>query len=270
MTLLRFLIISIIITLVVSNNTAAGFGNVTLLKGVIKDEISGNFVGTKIHFISPDGKRTSCNSNSSDGSYQQVLTPGTLYTVQVDDHIVTGQERSFQLEDAKDYTEIIKHFTVRKLEAGMFLYEISVFNPNDSIITLRTPSTVNDLKEFMKINNKVHLKITVSTADSWLPDEKVKVPETDPKKKKKSKTKTITITSKQRLDSLLEARISALKNYLNQQGIRETRIEYVKNHVVGKPAKVEKSKSKSKDKKTEPKQSVINNVKIEIGRIMKL
>jgi hypothetical protein len=122
----------------------------------------------------------------------------------------------------------------------------------------------------MKVNNKVHLKITVSTADSWLPDEKIKVPETDPKKKKKSKTKTITITSKQRLENLLDARVISFKNYLSQQGIRETRIEFVKNLVVGKPAKAEKSKSKSKDKKTESNLTIINNVKIEIGRIMKL
>jgi hypothetical protein len=262
--------VSFISCLIIISPLDADFGNVILLKGVVKDEITGNFVGTKIHFIGPDGKRTSSSSNTTDGSYQLILTPGTFYTVQVDDYIVSNNEKSFQLEDSKDYKEIIKHFTVRRLEAGMFLYNVSVFNPNDSAVTLRAPATVNELKEFMKINNKVHLKVTVSTADSWLPDEKLKVPETDPKKKKKSKTKTITITSKQRLEYLLEARITSLKNYLNQQGIRDTRIEFVKDLVMGKTEKAEKSKSKSKDKKTEPNPSLINNVKIEIGRIMKL
>ena len=79
---LRFIILLVLLLLISQSLTIyAEKGRVILIQGKVKNETTGENIGTTIIFVSDDGKKLSCRSNSADGSYQQSLNSGSIYRV---------------------------------------------------------------------------------------------------------------------------------------------------------------------------------------------
>jgi len=250
-----------------------GSNTVILLQGKITDQ-SGQTVSTTISFRDANGKKTSAKTNSKDGTFQQIMTPGMTYTVLFRDYMVLGEEYMFTLPMVKEYSEMTQNFKVKKIETGLDLMKFKAFNANQSELSGAYKPFFDDLKDFLNNNIKASVIITVHSHDSQFKETTKTVQVAD--KKGKMKTKKEKVTVPQQLEQLVNSRIEAIKSYLKSISLPEKKITFEKD-LLSDNVKVEKNKSKKdsnkkgKDKPVEtPKSGNSINVYIKVGKIANL
>lgn len=259
------LIISLLVVLVLTFfHVEAQLGKVILLKGKVEEYGSNKPLGLKLTFIGRDGKKVIANSNSTDGSYQAVLNGGEKYKVIITDHIIVNGDTEFELPVVSEYKEIYKHFTCSKLSPGMILSTHCIFNRNDDNLIDQKVQLLSEINELLSNNPRLILRIIVSTEDSWFPPKSVKI--NDPKSK--NKKKTVTITTEEQLKELLDKRISNLRKFLLDNGIREKRIDFEPKLAYKQPEKTRKTKGKKSPEKEAD--NLVDNITISVSRLMNL
>jgi len=148
----------------------------------------------------------------------------------------------------------------------MELFKIKLFEPKDSNLIESNLYSFNDLKQLMRNNLKVHVVVTVSSVDSYFKKKKKKVEIQSKKKRKRKRYKWVKVTTEEQLTDLVNARIKAIRGYLNELKIRDTKYEIAADIKVVKP----KKKKRRRKKKKAPPEPPIPNVTITVGKIMKL
>lgn len=265
--------ISVCLLQIISGTANAQNGNATviLLQGKVTDQ-NGQIVSTTISFRDINGKKMSTKTNSKDGSFQQIMTPGMTYSVLFKDYMVLGEEYMFTLPMVKEYTEMSQNFKVKKIETGLELMRFKAFNPNQSELTGTYKQYFEDLKDFLNNNIKASVILTIHTHDSQFKETTKNVQVAD--KKGKMKTKKEKITVSQQLEQLANSRIEAIKSHFKSIGLPEKKITFEKD-LASDNAKAEKpkkdSKKKGKEKPAEaPKSANIFNVNVKVGKIANL
>lgn len=239
--------------------------------GKIIEEGTNRPIGLEFQLTTKSGKKIKCRSNSKDGAYQQVLEPGETYYVGFNEYILSYGHSAITTPDSKTYVEINHDFVVKKVVAGLELFNVKLFAPNQSELFNGNTHILEELKAFMDLNIKAEIIITISSNDSWF--EQITKKEKVKDKKGKTKTITTTISSEEQINQLLDERIASLKKYFENSKIYEKRITYEKDLVVHKPPKAKKT-TKSKDKKKQESTSFVApnlpNTKIIVCRIKNL
>lgn len=235
---------------------------VVLLSGKVLD-INGNPLSVKIEFIGDNGKKITTTSNSKDGLYQQVLTPGIKYLVSFKDYLEVSGDGVVYIPNVKKYTEMSRTFTLRKIEEGQELSYFKAFNPNDSILTGNYANEFQRIKDFMSSNLNATIVIVISGKDSWFATKSIKEKYKD--SKNRTKTRTVKIQPIEQMTQLLEARKDAVMNYLRTLKIRDKSITIEFDNSMGsKPVKTKKKKKASTETIEHP------NVIVKVGKIKKM
>ena len=242
---------------------------VVLLQGKITD-LSGNPVATTITFIGNNGKKISAKSNSKDGAYQQVLTPGVTYNLLFKGYMVSDNIEVV-IPRVTEYTELSRNITVKKIEEGLYLMKFVAFGSNQSTLKGDYPTYFATLKDFLKDNISASVVITIGMNDSYFKptEKKVQVPG----KKGKTVTKKVKVTTEEQLSTLADARINALKDYFASITLPEKKITFVKdiNQTTSKKAdKAPAAKPKKGAKSAAEPKSNAAYLTIKVGRIADL
>ncbi len=270
-----FFILSVCIFLNISGTAHAQSGNntVILLQGKITDQ-SGQTVTTTVSFRDANGRKTSTKTNSKDGTYQQILTPGMSYSVLFKDYMVLGEDYMFTLPAVKEYTEMTQNFKVKKIETGLDLMKFNAFNSNQSELTGMYKPFFEDLKDFLNNNIKASVIITIHAHDSQFKETTKNIQVAD--KKGKIKTKKEKVTGQQQIDQLVNDRIDVIKSYFKSISLPEKKITFEKDlasdntkSVKAKPAKDKKKAGKEKPIES-PKSNSTFNVFVKVGKIANL
>ncbi len=250
----------LIFALVFSSNFAFSQGNVILLQGKTTD-VGGGPASTKIRFVSSSGKAFTCASNSIDGSYQQVLPPDDSYILYFEGYTATDDVgRSITLPPISTYTEMTKNFKIKKIEKGMVLLSAPVFERGDSLLSESGKKSILDLKQFIIFQKKLEMNLGIDMSDCPLPAAKAK-----PAKAKKGKAAPVTAPAA----DMFAARVSALKNFFSENGIREKSFIFSKND--SKPAADagrKKSGKKGKSAAGGAKNQAAPSIQIVVERVM--
>jgi hypothetical protein len=240
-----------------------------LVQGKVTDNETGKPLGITIVFTNMGGKKIQVKSNSTDGTYQQVLQSGEAYAIQFKDYVLVEDVNLLELQKSEKYMELTRNFKVRKIAVGMNLCNCNAFSSNRSDIALKNINCFNEAKDFLTDNPKVNLLVTVHTHDSHFKASKKKVPFTD--KKGKIKNKTVTVTPGELLDELADSRIRALKDFFKTLNISERRIIFEKDTKSALTSeKTLKTKSGKKEKVKKIESDNLPNVYIRIGKIADL
>jgi len=235
---------------------------VVLLSGKVLD-LNGKPLSVKIEFTGDNGKKITTTSNSSDGMYQQVLTPGIKYSVSFKDYLEVAGDGMVDIPSVKKYTEMSRTFTLRKIEEGLELSHFKAFNHNDSHLTGHYANEFQRIKEFMSSNINASIVIIISGRDSWFATKSVKQQYKD--NKNRTKTRTIKIQPKEQMMQLLEARRDAVLDYVKTLKIREKSISIEFDETMGSKPVIPKGKKK------QPVQTVEHpNVTVKVSKIKKM
>lgn len=238
---------------------------VVLMNGKTIDNQTGKPVGTMINFISSKGQKTQVKSDNADGKFQIVLNSGEKYQIIFQDYLLNTSSE-YTTPNPSEYIEFDKDFRLNKFNVGTQLFSVNLFNPNDDKVINSDSKELLWLKHWLNLNKKANIKLSVSSADSYLAPYTVKEQVII---KKKKKTKNVTITTEQQLKELLIKRVANLRNVFNDLKFNASTINIVENIIVNKPVKSTK-KFKKKNSKEDIKQTpskTINNVVCTIEKI---
>jgi len=255
--------------IIINNAKAQKSGEtVVLLQGRISD-ISGNPVGTTLNFIGNNGKKISAKSNSKDGTYQQVMTPGVTYNLLVKGYMV-NDNIEVDIPKVTEYTELSRNFTVKKIEEGLNLMKFVAFNPNQSTLKGEYSTYFTTLKDFLRDNINASVVITVGMNDSYFKptEKKIQVPG----KKGKTVSKKVKVTPEEQLSTLADERINSIKDYFASITLPEKKISFVKDLKQSSTKKADKQSKTNTKKgaKTTDTKSNSAYLTIKVGRIADL
>lgn len=260
---LIFLPISIIFFLQLG--IALADNSIVLVKGFVQDDATGGPVGTSVTFTDPTGKRTTCKSNSKDGSYQQVLTSGMNYTITLKDFIINSSDAYIDIKPESKYIELDKNLKGKKIAVGMLLSTFNAFEPNDTLLLESSYKMFREINDFLKENNTVNVEFKVSSEDSYFKQKKVKV-QIESKSKRK-KYKYVKVSTEEQLTELVGKRIEAIRKFIEENKFNARKISFSSEIKVVKPVKKKKSRKK---KNKEPEAPPVNNITVSINKIMNL
>lgn len=240
---------------------------VNLLQGNIFDVDTDKPVYTTIMFSSITGRKNQATTESANGSYQVVLNPGESYFISFKGYLLLNESNSISIPPASEYKELKKDFKIKKIAKGMAIIKFKAFEPKQSEIATSSKADFENLKNFLRANPAVNVRITISSSDSYFNSTKKKVEYTD--KKGKVKTKSVTVTSKEQLVDLLNKRIAALKEFFREIQFPSAHIKFVQDFKA-----IPDAKKKTKDKKSHAKgaesaaSGVTPNIAVSVERIL--
>jgi len=261
----RIFLFNVLFLVFVFQSIAFDGKDLVLIHGQVKDSETNKPIGVTIVFFSQSGKQIQAKSNSSDGSYQQVLQAGEKYYIVFRDYVLVGENPELELDKKGKYTEIEKNFTVRKIEPGLPVCSFNPFKPNLPDLTTYDFICLNELKTFLENNPKVNVIITINTHDSNPKPFDKKVTYLD--SKNKTKTKKVKVSTAEQLQELADKRINAIKSLLNSMNISQRKVSFetdIKADIVEK---------KVTDKKKTKTQNVVYTnptVYIKVGKVLNL
>jgi hypothetical protein len=258
-----FLLVVLILSFIFQSIAFDG-KDLVLIHGQVKDSETNKPLGVTIVFFSQSGKQIQAKSNSSDGSYQQVLQAGEKYYIVFRDYVLMGDNPELELDKKGKYTEIEKNFSVRKIETGLPVCSFNPFKPNLPDLIANDFLCLNELKTFLENNPKVNVIITIHTHDSNPKPYDKKVTYLD--SKNKTKTKKVKVSTAEQLQELADKRINSIKKLLNSMNISERKVTF---EVDTRPdlSKSPKDKKKSKSKNVI---SSLPTVYIKVGKVLNL
>jgi len=159
----RFVLTIVALTLFFTKGSMSLFAQseiVVLLKGTIKEQVSGTPVEAEISFRDEADSPVRAKSDKQ-GNYQAVLKPGQKYTV-----IFTGQNilreiMQFSLDPVDKYTEIRKDFSVRKVVEGAELFNGFAFQKGSTSLTDEGQNKIKEIIDILNKNRSMTIKISV-------------------------------------------------------------------------------------------------------------
>ncbi len=242
--------LALVIAAALAFNVSELKSTVILFKGQTLENGTKEPVAVQILFGQPNGRKTICKSNASDGKYQQVLTAGKTYYIAFKNYI--ADTNAIQTPDISKYEEIEKDFFLKPIKKGDVIYEAKIFEPNESVIEDSLADTFQYLEYFLNLNPGTKLKFVFSSYDSWLKGKRIKVEKTNSKGKKYYRRRWF--SAKKRLGMLLDDRIEAFKQYLKSKRIYLKDAEFDKDvRVVSPRRKRERRKVNGKNEWFTPK-----------------
>jgi hypothetical protein len=164
LTILSFLAIVCGVTANVSAQQA-----ILNIEGFVRDSVSGDPVGCKLHIYYPSGKRVSISSNSKDGSYLQTLSEAGLHKVVAAGFNVYRKEFIVDIPKTEKFMVIKQDFTVRAFVEGRVLSStMSAFDRNAATLTESGRSALADLADVMKANQHLNVVVRVMADEDQL------------------------------------------------------------------------------------------------------
>lgn len=136
----------------------------TILKGVVSDEISKKPLDAAIEIIDNDQNKViyTLNSNSLSGKYLTSLPAGKNYGIAVKKEGYLFHSENFNIADSAAFQEVTKDIALKKIQVGSTIVLKNIFYDFDKA-TLRSEST-NELERLMKLLNEMpNLKIEISS-----------------------------------------------------------------------------------------------------------
>ena len=195
---------------------------VKLLKGVVTDARSGKPVdGGRIFVYEGSGSEPVAQSriNPSTGAFQVVLNPSGVYRFVVRSPRFLPGESTVRTPAGNSYEEVVQNLTLQPIPVGESIYAGRAFD-NGAVAV--TPS--NDLARaiaFLKESQSATVRIAVA------PD----APAAKAESKKSKKGKKVAVeaapeSSDASLGAQAQARIQAMRGYLQREGISLTRVTF--------------------------------------------
>lgn len=231
----------IIAALMMLSSAFAQNGNKTqiLLKGKVTDEFTGKGVEVTMEFRDPDGKKFKINSNSVDGSYQQVFDAGKKYDVIFIGFDVVRKTESVQIDDAGKYKEQVSDFKIKKMTPGLKLQKLNAFQANSRTLNAADQKTIEQLREIMQFNRGVKFELVVNSWDSFKKIAQVKEIKPDKKKAKKGavpeKVTTFIEPDANQIKALVDSRTEELKKFISGWTKFKDRISVSSDYSAGEP-----------------------------------
>ena len=136
----------------------------TILKGIISDELSKKPLDASIEIIDNELNKTifSISSNSASGRYLVSLPAGKNYGIAVKKDGYLFHSENFNIPDSAAFQEIIKDVDLKKIQVGNTIVLKNIFYDFDKA-TLR-PESTNELERLLKLLNEMPtLKIEISS-----------------------------------------------------------------------------------------------------------
>lgn len=222
-----------------SFSSAFSIDAVYLLKGKIVDAETKKPLGIELQLKSNKNRLFRVKSNSTDGSFQQVLPPGAKYTYMFKGYFCDEFVPYLDLKPTNNYDEIERVFEVRKIKEGDLVMTGDLFKANDTTFADVNDYTINSISESLNFQKNLEVKIYINIEDCNFKTKKIKVIEPGAKK-----AKQVTITPAEQAKTTIEARIRELKKAFKEKGIRTSGVEFIP---VSGAAKDKKKKSDIND-----------------------
>jgi hypothetical protein len=258
-------IIFIALFFIAFNPSISNDKSVVLVSGIVKNVEDGSIITTKVKFINSEGLVFEAKSNSTDGSYQQVLPVGEQYSIIIDGYLLTDHAVLLNLQNVTKYHEMTRNLDVIKLTAGLELLKIDAFVDNDSKTHDSLHTYINFLKHILTHQKGLHIDLVINTGDSYFKDKKVK---TTVIEKKKKKNITVTIKNKEQLTELLDLRAEVLRELIKNNKIQERNASVSTDLIETTAPKPVKSTKKSKT--PPPPKEPVFDLTVKISKVMKL
>lgn len=233
----------------------------TLVQGKVIDD-GGKPVSAELFFTPESGRTIRCKSNSSDGSYQQIIEPGKNYLIIVKKYIPV--ERRIALSTPSSYQEITKDIQVKTIETGMELDRLSAFKSNDTLVDTEMAKAFDYMKKLLDNNLHMDVVITVSSEDSFFKSKRVKQYYTD--KRGRRRYKRVRLSAEDQANALIDARIASITEYFAGQKKYRKRVSFERKLVVKNPPK---RKKRRRGKKNTPvvENAPVYNIYVSVGKL---
>jgi hypothetical protein len=244
--ILRLNTILLVVLCLLVSLPAHGQGAAAIIKGKLVNAKTGEAIGTTIGFYNSKGKMLKCKSNSSDGTFQQSIKLGDIYTVVIKGFYDKDGFDEIDLISTKKFVEIVKDYKLTQIVPGTVLMEIDAFTKNTTELNEVAREHLLLLKPFKEINFGADFDIKISSIDSWFKNTKKKVEKTNSKGKKYKKT--VKVKTKEQLQELLDNRIAIVENFFkeNKVSTRDKTITPDLQVVSPKKKQIKKKKTKGK------------------------
>lgn len=264
------LLFFLVISLFTYNAKSYDGKDLVLIQGKVSDFETNKPIGVTIIFYSQSGKQIQAKSNSTDGSYQQVLQAGEKYNIVFKDYILMNESPELELSKSGKYNEIEKNFRVKKIETGIEICSFNPFRANQSDLIGHSLGCLYELKSLLENNPKVNAVITIHTHDSNPKTYDKKVTYQD--SKNKTKTKKVKVSIEEQLQELAEKRINALKNVMKSLNIAERKVTFEVDTKPASPAEKEVKVKKSSKSKTKTETTTFSSptVFVKVGKVLNL
>jgi outer membrane protein OmpA-like peptidoglycan-associated protein len=141
---------------------------ITLLKGVITDEISKKPIEAKIEIIDNVKNEVIAefHSNSKTGEYLVSLPSGINYGINVIGDGYLFHSENFDIPKEKEYQEIIKNVALKKVEIGKKIVLRNIFfDTNKATLKDESVHELEKLLEILTENPKIKMEISGHTDD---------------------------------------------------------------------------------------------------------
>lgn len=152
----------------------------TLLKGLVRDEKTGNPIEATIDLIDNDKNEIIAifNSNSSTGKYLVTLPSGRNYGVVVKAGGYLFHSENFMLPEATEFQEFVLDFDMKKLEVGNTIVLKNIFFDSDKATPKpESESELNRLVKLLNDNPGTNIEIGSHTDDQGSDDYNQKLSE---------------------------------------------------------------------------------------------
>lgn len=106
-----------------------------VIKGTVSDLFTGKYGSVTMLFEDSSGKKFKIAPDVTNGHYQQVLNSGETYTVTFLNYDVFRETFPIKIDYSDKYVEIEKDFKIRRLTAGLTLFETDIFAPGSAEFT---------------------------------------------------------------------------------------------------------------------------------------
>jgi hypothetical protein len=130
------------------------------LEGFVRDSVTGNPIGCKLHIYAPSGKRISISSNSKDGSYLQTLGEAGPHKIVIAGNSVYRKEVVVDIPKSERF-KVIKHdFAVREIvEGGLLSSTQRGFDLNQPTLSSEGRKAIEDLAKILEVNSTMNVVV---------------------------------------------------------------------------------------------------------------
>jgi hypothetical protein len=132
------------------------------LEGFVRDSVTGNPLGCKLHIYAPSSKRISISSNSKDGSYLQTLGEAGPHKIVIAGNNVYRKEVVVDIPKSERF-KVIKHdFAVREIvEGGLLSSTQRGFDLNQPTLSSEGRKAIEDLAKILEVNSTMNVVVTL-------------------------------------------------------------------------------------------------------------
>ena len=224
------------------------------IEGFVRDSITGDPVGCKLHIYYPSGKRVTISSNSKDGSYLQTLAEAGPHRIVAAGHNVYRKEFIVDVPKSEKFMIVKRDFTVRTFVEGRLLSStMAAFDRNAATLSESGRAAVADLADVMRANQHLNVVVKVSGDEDQLSPLRAKQ-QAEYKKlhdawakavKKVKKGQPLPTEPQMPADptdpntALVESRFETIRQALRDVKLGDVRVTYESKPIASAPAVIE-------------------------------